>query len=304
MLQRNAVPFLHAFDKCSAKDTNLNLAVLWWKSISGNKLGSSTFDGFVAYDMLPDITRIIVGFPFCWLYPNLHHQNVALRTAFLDQALVDAIVKNGDDIENSATILSTAVDERPPRIVTLGAGFDTRSLRYHSSDGAFRKLKNSKVNADFYEIDLCPVVDQKMRVFERFLKRRPKSILPKLYGADLNDIEEVQKQLSAIFSDFGDQGVGTEKRPTVFIVEAVLMYLKEENVLPLLKMAMSTAAKHSTSVKLCFADRLPGMPHDDKDVEVEKKAAVEILSTIGLRLKTWQPKPGRARHMGIAEFII
>lgn len=303
-LQRAMIPLLHYFDKCAAKDTNLNLAVLWWKAISGNRFGSSTFDGFFAYDLLPHITRLIVGFPFCWIYPNLHHQNVALRTAFLDLSLLLALRSKENSSQDSA-ITSTAIDtELTPRVITLGAGFDTRSLRFQNA-GDMRQSSGQKVTADFHELDLPAVVDQKTSVLKRFLLRRPNSKMPKLYGADLNNLEEVNCQLMKIFSDDKPTNGMSYKRPTVFVVEAVLMYLKEENVMPLLRMCMLKAAKHSSSVQLCFADRLPGMPYDtDLDLDSEKQAAVDLLRTVGLDLKTWQPKPGRARHMGIAEFTV
>jgi Leucine carboxyl methyltransferase len=299
-LQRAVIPLLHYFDKCAAKDTNLNLAVLWWKAISGNRFGSSTFDGFFAYDLLPHITRIIVGFPFCWIYPNLHHQNVALRTAFLDLSLLQAIHSKRNSSQNSAVTSTSTGMDLTPRVITLGAGFDTRSLRFQNA-GDMNRNSSKNVIADFHELDLPAVVTQKTNVFKRFLLRRPNSKMPKLYGADLNDFEEVNRQLMKIFSEDKTSNGVSNKRPTVFIVEAVLMYLKEGNVMPLLRMCMLKAAKHSSSVQLCFADRLPGMPYD-VDLNDEKQAAVDLLRTVGLDLKTWQPKPGRARHMGIAEF--
>lgn len=302
-LQRAVIPLLHYFDKCAAKDTNLNLAVLWWKAISGNRFGSSTFDGFFAYDLLPHITRIIVGFPFCWMYPNLHHQNVALRTAFLDLSLLQALRSQRNSSTNSAVASIPAGMDLTPRVITLGAGFDTRSLRFQNA-GDVNRNSEKKMTADFHELDLPTVVAQKTNVFKRFLLRRPNSKMPKLYGADLNNLEEVNRQLMKIFSDDKPANGMSNKRPTVFIVEAVLMYLKEENVMPLLRMCMLKAAKHSSSVQLCFADRLPGMPYNDTDLDIEKKAAVDLLRTVGLDLKTWQPKPGRARHMGIAEFTV
>jgi Leucine carboxyl methyltransferase len=297
-LQRAVIPILHYFDKCAAKDTNLNLAVLWWKAISGNRFGSSTFDGFFAYDLLPHLTRLIVGFPFCWIYPNLHHQNVALRTAFLDLSLLHAI-RSKQNVSQISTVTSTPTGvDLTPRVITLGAGFDTRSLRFQNAGD---KISEKMMIADFHELDLPAVVAQKTNVFKRFLLRRPNSKMPKLYGVDLNDFEEVNRQLMKIFSEDKPSDEMSKKRPTVFMVEAVLMYLKEENVMPLLRMCMLKAAKHSSSVQLCFADRLPGMPYD-VDLDVEKQAAVDLLRTVGLDLKTWQPKPGRARHMGIAEF--
>lgn len=329
-IQRKAIPALHYFDQCAPKDSNLNLAVLWWKAISGNRLGSPTFDGFIAYDLLPPITRMIVGFPFCWLFPNLHHQNVALRTAFLDSSLLQVLLKNSirkqgspHDEDSSLLKVTESRGDMTPRVITLGAGFDTRSLRFRqpkfiesvvaapstslktdSPANSHTPAVGQYHDADFYEIDLPSVVFQKENVFKRFLLRRPNSILPKLYGADLNDLDMVQNKLSQIFSDVevSRRNSGNERRPTVFIIEAVLMYLKEENVMPLLSMCMSEAAKYSSTVELCFADRLPGMPHSDTDFNVEKAAARVLLNTIGLDLTTWQPKPGRARHMGIATY--
>ena len=62
-----------------------NLSVLWWKAIAGNCLFSKGHDGGVAHDMLPSFTRSLVRFPLSYLYPLLHHQNVAMRTVFLDE---------------------------------------------------------------------------------------------------------------------------------------------------------------------------------------------------------------------------
>ena len=328
-LQRKTIPLLHYFDQCAPKDSNLNLAVLWWKAISGNRLGSPTFDDFIAYDLLPPVTRMIVGFPFCWLFPNLHHQNVALRTAFLDSALQQVLDKNyrPEHVDGGSVLHETknSDDQSKPRVITLGAGFDTRSLRFRRSKSVSGNVTtilsskncgnsatlqtsaaNQRLDTDFYEIDLPAVVSQKASIFKRFAMRRPDCILPKLYGADLNDLIVVKSQLSEIFSHAGGSQTSSTlvKKPTVFIVEAVLMYLKEENVMPLLSLCMSEAAKYSTSVELCFADRLPGMPHSDTDANIENAAARLLLKTVGLDLTTWQPKPGRARHMGIAKYQI
>ena len=68
---------LHRWDDCEPEDTKVNLSVLWWKAISGNRPESS--DGSLAFDLLPPVTRRVVGWPLCRLYPNLHHANVAIR---------------------------------------------------------------------------------------------------------------------------------------------------------------------------------------------------------------------------------
>ena len=76
------LPLLHFFDKYVPSDTCLNLAVLWWKAIAGDR---------IAFDLLPSLTRSVVRWPLRLLYPRLHHQNVALRTKFLDKALRNEI---------------------------------------------------------------------------------------------------------------------------------------------------------------------------------------------------------------------
>jgi hypothetical protein len=213
--QNAALPVLHRFDRCHQKDSFVNLPVLWWKAIAGNRLGSLTFDGFTAFDLLPSLTRWIVGFPFCWLYPRLHHQNVALRTAYLDRALISEL----EDIALNATSDSNV----KPRVITLGAGFDTRSLRFleptlhaNSKQNLSEAGDKCRKTAEFYEIDLPSVVEQKRLVFGRYLKRRPDSRLPDLLEGDLNDIEGVRSQLKAIYRRSKPEA---PKQPTIFLVE-------------------------------------------------------------------------------------
>ena len=38
LIHSKALPLLHFFDKCAPKDTHVNLSVLWWKAISGNRI--------------------------------------------------------------------------------------------------------------------------------------------------------------------------------------------------------------------------------------------------------------------------
>ena len=288
-LQKHMMPILHFFDRCAPKDTHLNLAVLWWKSMAGNRIGTVTYDGGVAYDLLPHYTRNIVAFPFCYLYPPLHHQTVAMRTAFLDSTL-DEVCRQ--EVHNKETV----------RVITLGGGFDTRSLRYsekQQKDYSHSTTTITKSPTEFYEIDLPDVVAQKTSIFARFLQRRRKQnnnnaitttvTLPRLYGADLNDIDRVKEQLDLIWKTSN-----SHRQPTVIMVEAVLMYLKQENILPLLSTCMNQAAQHSSKVYFIFADRLPSMPHSDVDPSVERIAATKLLQSIGLKLEAYQGKPGKS----------
>ena len=88
------------------------------------------------------------------------------------------------------------------------------------------------------------------------------------------------------------------------MVEAVLMYLKQENIMPLLSTCMNEAAQHSSKVYFIFADRLPSMPHNDVDPNVERIAATTLLRTIGLQLEAYQGKPGMLSRCMLKGYIL
>ena len=100
------LPHLHSWDRAAPADTCVNLVVVWLKAIAGNRRGEGTADGGAAYAMLPHFTRRVVAWPLCYLYPRLHHANVALRTAYLDQQVEREL---------------SAAGQRPTRVVVLGA---------------------------------------------------------------------------------------------------------------------------------------------------------------------------------------
>ena len=106
---------LHAFDDCGVQDAAKNLRVLWTRALLSN---NGVLNDDVAYDLLPESTRGIVGegaaglweglLPFCdW---------IRARTEYLDG------------------VLDTFLDARQEgeeayQVVLMGAGYDTRSLR-------------------------------------------------------------------------------------------------------------------------------------------------------------------------------
>jgi hypothetical protein len=256
--------------------------------------GTQYFDGLVAYDMLPDITRWIVTFPLCFLYPPLLHQLVARRTAFLDHIVYEEV----DWMANRNADL-------PIRVITLGAGFDTRSIRFLNNQTSFiprsqNKGATSSASADYHEIDLPIVIQQKRCMYGRLISRRPKLKLPQLYEADLNYKNQVTLQLKKIFSSHQPK-----KCHTIFVVEAVLLYLKKESVKPLLKACVAEASRHSHDVTLCFADRFPVDFESKLDLDdySERSMVETFLKPIGFRrLLDYQPRLGAtsARHMGRA----
>lgn len=305
------------------RDNCFNLSVLWWKAISGNNVFSPSFDGGVAFDFLPPITRWIVSFPFCLLYPRLHHQNVAMRTAYLDQ-----LIQKELQLQNSSCT--------PVCIVTLGAGFDTRSVRFGQmcSD-----------TTSWYDLDLPLVVQQKQFMLSRFFARRKLQNrglnmyrMPELVAVDLNDVNNTKQQLSNVVSQFCAK-YPNKSKSLVFIVEATLFYLDQSLVPSLLSTCLDTVKPHYSNISLCFADRFPlanstriritdstiqrtaksnrlraqrestkvsltdrAIPSAAAEInmQAEESEARELLQGLGFLLTEWRIKPGIARHMGRA----
>jgi len=289
-VQTWAMPLLHMFDQLRPQDTFLNLNVLWWKAISGNRRLSSTYDNGFSFDLLPPLTRRVTQFPLCYLFPNLHHQNVALRTAFMDKQLAEQL----------------AIGEKEQQdvvVVTLGAGFDTRSLR-------FLARGPGQSTSQFYEMDLPAVVEQKRRLLqERFLLRRPGSRLPVLLPGDLNIEQDVVAAFDSILLQQQQQQRQGRGLRVVLMVEAVLMYVKDANVLPALTAAVNAAQRMGAKdAVFIFSDRFPGVIEQLSAPEAEglgdgreQQLVAEFLKRAGgLEITNWTPKPGRARHMGTA----
>ncbi len=289
------LPLLHAWDKYVPQDTCLNLAVLWWKAIAGDQ---------VAFNLLPSFTRSMVRWPFRLFFPRLHHQNVALRTKFLDKALREEIeIAHIDSGRERVAVLS------------LGAGFDTRSIRFLNGEAAGRE------GIDFFEMDLPEVIAQKRGLLERYSKRRPSHVLPNLIEANLNDSQGVDKALAAsVFKDEDEEGKpatpgSVRYKKIVILVEAVLMYVEKDKVAPTLKMVVNAAKSHSGSVSFVFSDRFPGVYEqldklvastNDVDIAEKERALVQdYLLGVDNRLNVveWLPKPGRARHQGVSRVI-
>jgi len=298
-----ALPWLHRWDSCLAGDQNLNTAVLWWKAIAGCRRLSASYDGNIAFDLLPSWTRSIVRFPLCYLYPKLHHQNVLIRTQYLDQIVQEQLI----DSSCNTDILA----------ISLGAGFDTRSLRFLDNNALSSSSADRNNTISYFELDLPHVVKQKMSMLRRFSTRRrtDEAALPSQLPTDLNDLAMAERQLQRVFT-LAAGGRGVKRVKVIFIIEAVLMYLEDENVSPLLSLCRQQAEKYlsssyvqsgissgSGSISLCFADRLPSridFTREDADVERERDECGAILAAQGWRLRSFMAKPGRARWMGVA----
>jgi hypothetical protein len=221
------------------------------------------------------------------------------------------------------------------KVVVLGGGFDTRALRFGRDAlvASLRRAGKAKVAAnltsdagsvDWYELDLPAVAEQKRVILERYLLRRGEGFrqtLPGLCGVDLNDIAAVKMHLADIFegeynpheskpatsSSSSSPPVKGSTSKVIFVIEAVLLYLREENVEPLLSACVSAAARHTDKISVCFADRLPGLPVPAGAAAGdggERDAAAALFQHVKLSLTQWRPRPGRARHMGVATYTL
>lgn len=277
------IPILHSTDRCKPPDSSLNIACMWWKSLSGSDKNSPVYDNGLAYDLLPSGWRNIVR-PRR-LYPRLHHGNVELRTAYLDSAIMDIVhrVRRGDH-----------GDERQIQLICMGAGYDTRGV----------KMLERKVVDKVVELDLPTVVDAKERLFERLLRRRPwlsALEMPTLVPADFNDVHgNLKKKLDFILGE----GIGKDQCAhlendwyTIFMFEGVMIYLNDGVPSSLLNITSAALRERHLDGSLCFADRLENVPGGALDLGVEE------LENNGWRMKDWCPKPGLARHMGSAELM-
>jgi O-methyltransferase involved in polyketide biosynthesis len=180
------------------------------------------------------------------------------------------------------------------RLISLGAGYDARSIRW---------LNESPLGVatvvQCYDIDLPETVTSKQRLFDQRLSRRydfPLK-LPTLIGLDLNDTDQVYQELQKILNP-SDDDEGKKNATlwhTIFVAEGVLMYLDEGKAAAVLK-ACAEACPEGGTASLCFADRLVSR---DKDTVEDIQA---FLANAGdWNLTEWAPhKKANAAHMGRA----
>ena len=276
---KRLIPLLHSTDRCKPPDSSLNIACMWWKALSGNDQSSPVYDDGLAYDLLPSIWRKLVSSKVRRFYPRLHHGNVELRTAYLDQCIRD-IAQEVHDNSNTTKI----------RLVCMGAGYDTRGIKL---------LERGWVDT-VVELDLPNVVDAKKRLFQRLQKRRPLlrgMELPTLIPSDFNDMADVKVKLEALLKD-DDTAAAQEEWFTIFVFEGVMIYLDEGIPSALLNVSSTVLRDKKGKGALCLADRLDNVPGGDPE------AGILELESNGWKIIDWSPKPGLARHMLSARLLL
>jgi hypothetical protein len=211
-----------------------------------------------------------------------------------------------------------------------------REKQSHSFDDSTTSLlsltslssSKSEYNLECYELDLPEVVRAKRQLIQTRLQRRRPWLkqmttgiageYPYLIPVNLNDVNETRNALEGILqipsSPSGDE-TGDDNIPgcddditNIILFEGVMIYLDEGIPHSLLQLCSdvlnerintsmapgASSSSSSSSGYLCFADRLDNIPGGDIDA-----AHVELAST-GWELLDWLPKPGLARHMGVA----
>jgi methyltransferase (TIGR00027 family) len=167
---------------------------------------------YLAEIFMPPIPNILLNVPFlrklCMrkLFPTGIHEYVLARTRVFDQAFVDALERG------------------LPQIVLLGAGMDTRALRFEDKNG----------RAAIFELDIEATQRYKREVLERKKITLPESLV--FAPIDFN-----RHRITDVLTQAGYR----DGQRTLFLWEGVTMYLEAEAVDGTLAFIRSSAAEGS-----------------------------------------------------------
>ena len=281
--------FFQLLDPISIPNSFVNLQCMWWKAISGNDKRSSLCDYGLAYDLLPPISRWIVAPPLVPLYPRFHHANVELRTKYLDNVM-DILVQQVQAQQGRKKLC----------LVSLGCGYDVRSLRMALRYSSNNNNNNDTLLLDFVEMDLPQVLQAKQNLLQkRLVKRRPNLTTlvnrVRMVDVDLTNMTQVTEALNVALSMYQDSDTSTSWT-IVFVIEAVLIYLPHDIQTQLLStLSQALVQRQIRHGALCFADTLPNIVANSSMAEAKQE-----LEQHGWDLQGWIPKPGRTRHLGWA----
>jgi len=193
---------LHFGDDSGIEDSSKNLRVLWARALLHE---AGELDDPVAYELLPRLTRDVAKWDA--LKPLARFAEfVTSRTQFIDAA-VDRFLEANAKAGGSA-----------PQIVVLGAGFDTRAMRYAA--------KTLETGATFFELDLPQICAGKDLLWDRWAKVDGRSayVKPTYVPYDLNDAGDPNKVAPL---DALEAASFRRDRPTLFCSEAVLFYVDD-----------------------------------------------------------------------------
>jgi len=208
---------LHAFDDCGIEDSSKNLRVLWVRALLNFR---NEIKDDVANTLLPSNTRTLVTSE--WgakiLDPILPFAEwIKSRTDFIDSGL---------DYYLSSPLCNDQAtgDKLECNIVLMGAGYDTRALRYRHKHGS---------KANFIEVDLPSVVEGKAKLYQKFQREQDPDWDLEKHGStlvpfDLNDAGGLNPR--SLIETLRETGALKKDVPTLFVSEAVLFYVNEDAV--------------------------------------------------------------------------
>lgn len=224
-----AFSLLHAFDDdCEIEDSSKNLRVLWVRALLNQK---GMIEDDIAAKLLPKTTRGLVATDLGanFLNPIVKATEwIQARTEFIDQGL-------GDFLDGPFCTDAKTGEALECNVVFMGAGYDTRALRY-------RHRHDHKIN--FIEVDLPAVVEGKGNMYKKFQQENdPEWDLENdgstLVPLDLNtcggdspvSLVETLRSVGGLKKDV----------PTFVVCEAVLFYVNEDAVRNIMKDLFSFA---------------------------------------------------------------
>ena len=115
-------PLLYAFEPDGMLDSEKNLRVLWVRALLA---AAGELKDDVASELLPSASRWLVSAPLArtvWAPALPKLEWIKQRTEFIDETLDSFLAANAG---------------ASPQVVLIGAGYDTRALRYRSSAARF-----------------------------------------------------------------------------------------------------------------------------------------------------------------------
>ena len=187
-------PLLYAFELDGMLDSEKNLRVLWVRALLA---AAGELNDDVASELLPSASRWVVSAPLArtiWAPALPKLEWIKQRTEFIDETVDSFLAANAG---------------ASPQVVLIGAGYDTRALRYRTSA------------ARFFEVDLPSVLPVKEAMATRFLDAeggaaRSVGAEGRALGVDLNKATMAPPGVFAQLS-----GLGLDRSlPTLVVSEA------------------------------------------------------------------------------------
>ena len=199
----------------------------------------------LAYLFMPSIARFFLGFSFFrnLITKNLHkrfpgtYEYVIARTRFFDEIFV------------------RTAKEKTPQIVILGAGYDTRAIRF----------QNFTKDTVIYELDAPLTLNEKKKYFERNKIQLPENIVYVPINFNNDDLKQTLLK----------NGYDPKKK-TMFVWEGVTMYLNPQAVKETLSFIKNNSGIGSTIVFDYFYDSVIKRTCDSIGAKELSDAAMEL----------------------------